>query len=293
MTNEELVARIRAEIDRAGNMLKLYNQNSGMIYTIARRYAGLAELEDLTQEGYIGLCRAVDGYDPDGGTPFVLYAWKVIDRHIRRYICGERNLPDYLAALITQYKKLTNAFYLEYGRKPTRAEYCRYLDVTGKTLRSIEKGLLLEQIRSLESPIGEEEGLTLADTVADSEDVEGTVLDDMQQEQLAAALWEAVDRLPDDLQEVVKKRYRENMTLKQIGAGMGISHERVRQKENTAIRRLYRNSKLRSFVEIRSAALHGTGAARFNRTWTSATERVALELAEIGVDVSGLSTPIK
>lgn len=64
MSNEELVNRIQAGIDTAANMAELWQQNKGFIVRMARRYSQLAEVDDLIQEGYIGLCNAVDGYRP-------------------------------------------------------------------------------------------------------------------------------------------------------------------------------------------------------------------------------------
>ena len=63
MDNEQLVARIRAGEDVSKHMLQLYNQNKGFLAKMAKRYQGFAEMEDLLQEGYIGLSEAVSRYD--------------------------------------------------------------------------------------------------------------------------------------------------------------------------------------------------------------------------------------
>ena len=68
MENEQLVARIQAGEDVAENMLKLYNQNKGFLAKMAKRYQGYAELEDLMQEGYIGLSEAVSHFDANQGS---------------------------------------------------------------------------------------------------------------------------------------------------------------------------------------------------------------------------------
>ena len=56
MTNEQLVIRVKAGEDTAGNMLKLWQQNKGFIAKMAKKYQGYAEMDDLMQEGYIALC---------------------------------------------------------------------------------------------------------------------------------------------------------------------------------------------------------------------------------------------
>lgn len=67
MTNEQLVIRVKAGEDTAGNMLKLWQQNKGFIAKMAKKYQGYAEMDDLMQEGYIALCEAVRQYDPEQG----------------------------------------------------------------------------------------------------------------------------------------------------------------------------------------------------------------------------------
>lgn len=278
MTNEELVSRVRAGIDKADNMLTLYNQNRGMIYTIAKKYSGYAELEDLAQEGYIGLCNAVDSYDQTGGVPFVSYAWTCIKRQIQRYIYAEKGFPEYIQRLMSQYKIFENDFILQCGRKPNTGEICHYMGLSLKQARRLAKSLYMEQTASIDSPINEE-GVTLSDTLAGDDDVEGSVLDKVQQGQLRAVLWEAVDSLPGEQPGVIRKRYRDNMTLKQTMEELKIpTMHRARSAESQALRRLRKNGRLRSFVEIRGDGMQGTGAEVFRRTWTSATERVALEL---------------
>lgn len=273
------MALIQGGADTADSMLALYLQNQGMICQIAKRYTGIAEFEDLAQEGYIGLCQAVDGYDPSQGIPFVSYAWKTIQRHLVRYIRGEKNLPEYLQILIGQYKGLTNAFLVRYGRKPTRTEYSYYLNIAREQLRAIEKGMQAEQQASLDALNGEDDA-TLADTVAGPDDVEGSVLDRVQQEQMAAIVWEVVDSLPEGQPAVIRKRYQENLTLQQTAEALGLSClNEARRLEQKAIRRLRNRSRYRqlySFEEILSEGMKGTGLETFKRTWTSATERAAI-----------------
>ena len=102
----------------------------------------------------------------------------------------------------------------------------------------------------------------------------------LQQEQLKTAIWGAVDGLPGNQQEVVRKRYQEGMTLDQIGAGIGSTWQNVQRIEAAAFQNLRCNPRLQSFAEIYGSAIHGTGKRAFDRTWTSATERVAMKRLE-------------
>ncbi len=74
MSNEQLVTRIKAGVDVAENMERLYFQVKGFIHSIAWGYRGFGEIEDLEQEGYLALYPAIDGYDPERDIKFVTYA---------------------------------------------------------------------------------------------------------------------------------------------------------------------------------------------------------------------------
>ena len=109
MDNDQLVARIRSGVDTADNMLILYEQNHGFIHKMALKYSGYAEIEDLKQEAYIGLCAAVEHYDEDKGVAFISYAGFWIKQTMQRYIdnCGGVvRLPVHAREWIAKYKKI-------------------------------------------------------------------------------------------------------------------------------------------------------------------------------------------
>lgn len=286
MDNEQLVARINAGIDTADNMLLLYQQNKGLIYTIAKKYSGLAELDDLAQEGYIGLCEAVSHYDNAAGVKFSSYAGTVIRRHMQRYIHGNSavSMSEHMSTLVYEYNRLRNAFIARYDRKPTDREICHYLELSGKQLALLKKAAQMSHTASLDMPIGEEDGkATLCDTLKADYDTEQEVLERVQQEQLKETIWKAVDSLPERQADIIRKRYAEGKTLQETGESIGITRERVRQEEYKAFRALRnprRFERLHSFADsmIYSRALRGNGVERFNTTWTSSTEDVALKM---------------
>ena len=113
MTNEQLVARIQAHENEAENMLQLYNQNRGIIYKIAMKYQGYAEIEDLMQEGYIGLCYAVQHYNAEQYNSFIHYAAFWIKQVMLRYIdncCSVVRIPVNARNEILQYKKIHSEY---------------------------------------------------------------------------------------------------------------------------------------------------------------------------------------
>jgi RNA polymerase sigma factor (sigma-70 family) len=86
MTNEQLVICIKAGENVADNMSQLWEQTRRFIHVMATRYQGQAEIEDLEQEGYLALFRAVRGYNPAAGCLFLTYASNWIQQRMVRYI---------------------------------------------------------------------------------------------------------------------------------------------------------------------------------------------------------------
>lgn len=114
---------------------------------------------------------------------------------------------------------------------------------------------------------------------------EGDTTDKVDQELLQTVLWPMVDCLPGRQPDVIRKRYQENMTLKEIGETYGETIESIRQSEREGLRglRWSRDTwRLRAFLpEAEEAqAYRHNGVREFNRTWESSMERVAMRLAE-------------
>ena len=288
MTNEQLVIRIKAGVCVAENMLQLWEQNRGFVATIARKFCGYAEMDDLMQEGYLGLCKAVDAYDPDEGAPFVNYAAYWLRRNMQRYVmnCGcNVRIPVQANVRARKYLKLCAAYETNYGRKPTDRELERALGVSWNVLQDVKKSAAMLQIGSLDVPAGEDEDASLYDILPGQEDVEGVVTDRIQEEELRETLWATVDELPEHQSEVLRMRYLGDQTFKEISEQVGRGYQRTVQIHKEALRQLRRprhRKKLEPFLdrEIYSSGLKGNGVGQFNRTWTSSTERAAIELSE-------------
>lgn len=287
MDNEELVARIKAGIDTAGNMLALWEQNKAIIYQIARKYSAFADIEDLQQEGYLALYPAIDGFNPDNGNKFLSYATTVIERKLRNYIHNSGNIvkiPEHERMKMYEYKKTVNAFQTYLGRKPTRREIAHSIGVSDNVVGELEKSIRMRRITSLDTPLAGEGGTdTLIDMIPDEKNTMQVVIDDVQQEELEAVIWNIVDSLPGKQGAVIRARFQRGQTLKEIGAELGVTLERVRTVQNEGLRSLRRGHRarvLREYYEedTYNAALHGVGVEHFNHTWTSSTERVALGL---------------
>ncbi len=290
MTNEQLVARIQAGEDTAENMRKLWRQNEGCIAKMAMRYQGYAELDDLKQEGYIGLCEAVRQYDPEQGATFISYAVFWIRQAMKRYIdncCNVVRIPVHAREWIQKYNKAVNEYRKYYGTEPSERALCAMLKVSKKKLCSIQKDARMGQIDSLSRPTaGEDEELTLADRVCSGEDMEEDVIKALDTAFMRHEVWLAVDALPDRLPAVMRMRFLDGKTLEQAGDSMGVSRNQIRDFERKAFRLLRterRGGKLRRYYEeyLRAAPVRHVGLESFNRTWTSSTERDAMRAYRI------------
>ncbi len=289
MTNEQLVIQIQAGVNVADNMLRLWQQNRRFIFKMANRYRGQAEEDDLVQEGYLGLCRAVDGYDPDQGVDFLPYAGNWIRQGMARFIHnnGTVRIAVHEQSRLYQYRKLCNVFMMETGREPMDREAGHYLGLGHKAVHQLKRAAQMADIRSLDTPVDEEADTSLSDTIAAPGDAEGDALDKVQAEQLKAVIWPLVDTLPGRQPQVLRARYQDGRPLTDIAADLGCSYQRAAQICREGLRTLRRPGKaryLRPFLTdyIDTHAYRGSAAA-FSRTRTSSTEYTALGLIENGL----------
>lgn len=294
MENEQLVLRIQAGDNVAENMLQLWQQNRGFIHKIVNQYKAYAEEEDLEQEGYLGLSAAVEHYNSDEGVTFLHYASFWIKQYMSRYIKsnGTIRLPEFMQGRIREYNKMVQKWQQNYHRKPTDGEICHFLDISWEMLENLKKAVQMAKIGSLDVPMGEDEDCSLYDLIPGSmdeeEQVESMVLEKVQKEELCAVVWPLVDSLTDTQAKTIRARYQDNMTFREIAEDQGVSVEMARQRERQGLRELRKPSKsklLRPFLpddnRIYSMGLQGNGVGSFNRTWTSSTERAALQEWEL------------
>ena len=270
-------------------MLRLWQQNRGFIALVAKNYQAFEDIEDLKQEGYIGLCRAVDEYKPQEGVAFMTYAGYWIRQQMQRYVenCSSVvRVPSHARAKAHQYEKIVDDHRKEYGCKPANDQLRRYFgDIQSNTIE-LARSASTGRIQSLDMSVGEGDDCTVGDLLPGTADVEGDVLDRVEQEELRAVLWGTVDTLPEKQAETIRMRYRQSRTLKQIGEELGCSVEMARTHERKALRELRKPSrakKLKPFFpeaerqQIYSRAISGTGLTSFEHSWTSATEREAIK----------------
>lgn len=290
MTNENLVKEIKQGINEKENLEKLYLNNTDFIYRIANRYKSYEDIDDLMQIGFIGMYEAIGPYDETKGFKFLTYARWHIKQAISRYL--EENdiirIPSYLIQRIHQYKKVRNHFKSNLHREPTSQEYCRALKIDLEQLEDIKKALYKYRcIRSLNEPLKSSDGedMTLGDSVSSNEDLEDSAIDNMMQEKAKSELWEIVSReCTPEQSKVINCRYKKDYTQKQAGEFIGVTPERARVIEASAIRKLRTprvRRELKAKFEINEARAYRGSLSSFKRTGTSSTESVALKNIEL------------
>ena len=202
MTNEQLAARIRAGEDVAGNMDQLYDQVKDFIHSVAWKYKGLGELEDLEQEGFLALYDAIDHYEADQGVRFLSYAEYWIRQRMQRYLQMNSSclrLPVNRQEAISRYKWFCSSFQLEHGREPSETEISRELWLSVDQVRRLQLDACKGHVCSLDAPVRGKEGeenTTLGDLAPSACDLEGETVERMNHECLCSLLWECVDSLP-------------------------------------------------------------------------------------------------
>ena len=286
MSNKKLIQAISAGGNRRQLMLELWKQNKKLIYKIAERYKGYMPLDDLMQEGYIALDNAAKLFDGSMGCAFSTYLVSCLKRRFYR-LCAEKgsmiHIPQHVYVKLMDFKRKEAELTARLKRKPIMAELMIYTGLSRKEIKALDAAAAAVTVKSLDTPIaGDDQDITLADMVADKRDYIGDCTEDISRQQENTAIWSIVGELPDKQGDIIKERYIKNATLEETAKAIGISKSRVFTQEMKAMQALkspaYAKRLLPYYDGVRSRAMHGTGAKRFNETWTSATEREALRL---------------
>lgn len=208
----------------------LITENSGLIWSVARRFIGRGtETEDLYQLGCLGFLKAVEGFDPEFGTQFSTYAVPKIAGEIRRFLRDDgavkvsRSLKEQSAAIKSMRNHLTTAL----GREPTVQEISRQLGLTPEEIAMAETATSCTE--SIHRELGEE-GFSLENILTDTESEEKLL------ERIA--LRQAVDRLPEREELVIKLRYYHSLTQDRVSKVLGVSQVQVSRIEKKALAHL-------------------------------------------------------
>ena len=221
---EELILAVQA--GDAGASEALVTENTGLIWSVARRFQGRGtEMDDLYQLGCLGFLKAVEGFDPAFGTQFSTYAVPKIAGEIRRFLRDDgavkvsRTIKEQAAAIKTARNALTGAL----GREPTVVELSRQTGLSPEEIAVAETATAATE--SIQRQTGDE-GFSLEDVLADPE-AEERMLEHID-------LTQAIGKLPEREAMVIKLRYFHALTQQRVSVVLGVSQVQVSRIEKKA-----------------------------------------------------------
>ena len=222
---EELIALAQAGDKSAQEAL--VNENSGLIWSVARRFIGRGtETEDLYQLGCIGFLKAVEGFDLQFGTQFSTYAVPKIAGEIRRFLRDDgaikvsRSLKEQAACIKSMRNHLTSRL----GREPTITEISEQTGYTPEEIAMAETATAGTE--SIHRELGEE-GFSLENILTDTETEERLV------EKIA--LRQAVEKLEERERMVIQLRYFHGLTQERVSKVLQVSQVQVSRIEKKAL----------------------------------------------------------
>ncbi|MFN6050081.1 MAG: RNA polymerase sigma factor RpoD/SigA, partial [Planctomycetia bacterium] len=147
--DEEKQLAYRIETGDAEARDRMVRANLRLVVNIARSYTGKGlALQDLIEEGNLGLLRAVEGFDPTMNTRFSTYASYWIKQSIKRALVNTAKtirVPAYMVELLAKWRRATAILHDELGRPPTHEEIAKVLELPKKKLNIIKKAIKVYQ----------------------------------------------------------------------------------------------------------------------------------------------------
>ena len=205
----------------------LVRENSGLIWSVARRFLGRGtEGDDLYQLGCLGFLKAVNGFDLEYGTQFSTYAVPKISGEIRRFLRDDgavkvsRTIKEQAATIKIARSALTN----ELGREPSLLEISERTGFTAEEIALAETATAATE--SIQRETGED-GFSLEDVLTDTQ-TEDTLLEKI-------SLRQAILQLPEKEKTVIQLRFFHGLTQERVAKVLKVSQVQVSRIEKKAL----------------------------------------------------------
>ncbi len=213
---------------------------------------------------------------------FISYAKFWIKAVVSKYATNNSNTKKVNPTMlykIYRFKKFLGQYASKNQGMPTDDVICKELEITKDCLNSIRKTIYEMDCISIDEMVSGTDELLVSDTIPDDVDIENDIVETVAKQKASARLWNMVEQLPERQKGILIDRYKNNMTLEQIGEQQGVTRERIRQLEVKGINTLKKKTELEAIAAVYDyfpGAYKGS-VGRFKSTGTSSTEHCAIK----------------
>jgi RNA polymerase primary sigma factor len=218
--------------------------NLRLVVKIAQDYSGYGlPVADLISEGNIGLMKAVERFDPEKGGKLSTYAAWWIKQSIKRALANQSKtirLPVHMVDKIAKMRRISTLLAEALGREPTDEELADEIGLPRRKMAMLKQAS--QRPTSLDAPINEGESTEFGDVIGDERAT--NPLDSLTDKNLHGELDGLLSVLDDRERRIIDERFGLNgkkpLTLEEVGREFGVTRERIRQLQNSALTKMRR-----------------------------------------------------